>query len=61
MRKGLGGGSGAEDERPFTRLSERDSEPSLDVANDDGGSGHESLSKGGVIIDTHGASGKSGL
>ncbi|KAI3556635.1 hypothetical protein CABS03_00915 [Colletotrichum abscissum] len=45
MRKGLGGG-GAEDERPFTRLSERDSEPSIDVANDDGGSGHESLSKG---------------
>ncbi|KAK1488066.1 hypothetical protein CCUS01_14797 [Colletotrichum cuscutae] len=36
MRKGLGGG-GAEDERPFTRLSERDSEPSIDVANDDGG------------------------
>ncbi|KAK1711435.1 hypothetical protein BDP67DRAFT_405879 [Colletotrichum lupini] len=57
MRKGLGGG-GAEDERPFTRLSERDSEPSIDVANDDGGSGHESLSKGRVIIDTQGASGK---
>ncbi|KAK1451877.1 TAM domain methyltransferase [Colletotrichum melonis] len=38
MRKGVGGG--AEDERPFTRLSERDSEPSIDIANDDGGSGH---------------------
>ncbi|KXH51452.1 hypothetical protein CSIM01_08238 [Colletotrichum simmondsii] len=57
MRKGVGGG-GAEDERPFTRLSERDSEPSIDIANDDGGSGHGSLSKAGVTIDTQGASGK---
>ncbi|KAK1514577.1 TAM domain methyltransferase [Colletotrichum costaricense] len=51
MRKGVGGG-GAEDERPFTRLSERDSEPSIDIANDDGGSGHGSLSKAGVTINT---------